>query len=246
MASQSSGSSMIQRHFHFLTLFPEVVESWMSASILGRAKEKGVFDFSVYQLRDFSQDKYRSVDDVSYGGGGGMVLKVDCLVSAIEHIKTQIGSDKSRVIYFSPVGQTLSQTTLDSYLDLKTDKHLILVCGHYEGVDQRFIDGWVDDEISLGDFVLTGGELPALAFADSLCRHLDGTLKEKSLTQNESFSLSQNGKRLLEYPHYTRPAEFRGSKVPEILLSGDHQKIAEWRLQQSINRTQTFRPDLLD
>ncbi|NBX76432.1 MAG: tRNA (guanosine(37)-N1)-methyltransferase TrmD [Proteobacteria bacterium] len=218
----------------------------MGASILGRAKDKGIFNYSVYQLRDFSQDKYRSVDDVAYGGGGGMVLKVDCLVSALEHIQSQIGSEKSRVIYFSPAGRTLNQNTLDNYLTASSEAHLILVCGHYEGADQRFIDSWVDDEISLGDFVLTGGELPALAFADSLCRHLDGTLKEKESHQNESFSLSLKGKRLLEYPHYTRPAEFRGHKVPEVLLSGDHQKISEWRLKEALNRTQTRRPDLLD
>lgn len=236
---------MSSRHFHFLTLFPEVIETWMNASILGRAKERGVFDFSIYQLRDFSQDKHRNVDDVAYGGGGGMVLKVDCLVSAIEHIKTQLGPEKSKVIYFSPAGQPLSQSVVDTFLNSITEKHLILVCGHYEGVDQRFIDGWVDTEISLGDFILTGGELPALAFADSLCRHLEGTLKEKQLTQNESFSLSILGKRLLEYPHYTRPAEFRGSKVPEVLLSGDHQKISEWRREQSLSRTKLLRPDLL-
>ena len=237
---------MNQRHFHFITLFPEVIESWMSASILGRAKEKGIFNYSVYQLRDFAQDKYRSVDDVAYGGGGGMVLKVECLVSALEHIQSLLGTDNRRVIYFSPAGRTLSHHTLDTYLNVSTERHLVLVCGHYEGVDQRFIDRWVDDEISLGDFVLTGGELPALAFADSLCRHLDGTLKEKEAHQNESFSLTLKGKRLLEYPHYTRPADFRGHKVPDILLSGDHQKISKWRLEQALNRTRLLRPDLLD
>jgi len=234
-----------QKHFHFVTLFPEIIHSWMSTSILGRAKEKGIFDYSVYQLRDFSQDSYRSVDDVAYGGGGGMVLKVECLVSALEHILSLVSPEKSRVIYFSPAGRILNQNTLDAYLNVTPEKHLVLICGHYEGVDQRFVDGWVDDEISLGDFVLTGGELPALAFADSLSRHLDGTLKEKESHQNESFSLLVKGKRLLEYPHYTRPAEFRGKKVPDVLLSGDHQKIAEWRLEQAINRTRTLRPDLL-
>ncbi|MFM8269425.1 MAG: tRNA (guanosine(37)-N1)-methyltransferase TrmD [Pseudomonadota bacterium] len=236
---------MSQRHFHFLTLFPEVIQSWMNSSILGRAKDKGVFDLSVYQLRDFSDDHYRSVDDVAYGGGGGMVMRVDCLVTAIEHIKAKTSPQQSRVIYFSPAGQTLSQNTVETYLTVQNERHLILVCGHYEGVDQRFIDHWVDDQISLGDFVLTGGELPALAFADSLSRHLEGTLKEKELTQNESFSLKMHGKRLLEYPHYTRPSEFRGHLVPAVLLSGDHTKIAEWRLNQALARTQVLRPDLL-
>lgn len=236
---------MSQRHFHFLTLFPEVIDSWMNTSILGRARDKGIFNFSSYQLRNFSKDNYRSVDDVAYGGGGGMVIRVDCLVDAIEHIHSQLGSETSRVIYFSPGGRTLNQDTVDSYLRINTDKHLILVCGHYEGVDQRFIDHWVDDEVSLGDFVLTGGELPALAFADSLCRHLEGTLKDKELSQNESFSLSNQGKRLLEYPHYTRPSDFRGHRVPDILLSGDHSKIAQWRNEQALERTKARRPDLL-
>jgi len=236
---------LIKRHFHFVTLFPETIHSWMDASILGRAKEKGVFDFSAHQLRDFSEDKHHCVDDVSYGGGGGMVLKVDCLVRAVEFVESLIGAETSRVIYFSPAGQTLSQNTVNTYLSTRTDKHLILICGHYEGVDQRFIEGWVDDEISLGDFVLTGGELPALAFADSLCRHLEGTLKDKQMSQSESFSLSVDGKKLLEHPHYTRPPDFRGHKVPDILLSGDHQKISKWRFEQSLARTKALRPDLL-
>lgn len=232
-------------HFHFISLFPEFLQAWMGSSILGKAADRNVFHYSLYQLRDFSKNKHRSVDDVSYGGGGGMVLKVDCLVSAVTHIKDKLGAETSRVIYFSPAGKTLSHQVVQSYLQPSTPSHLILVCGHYEGVDQRFIDHWVDEEISLGDFVLTGGELPALAFADSLSRHLEGTLTRKDSASQESFSLSHNGCRLLEYPQYTRPPEFEGFTVPEILLSGDHVKIEAWRKEQSLLRTQKLRPDLL-
>jgi len=233
------------KHFHFVTLFPEVIQTWMHTSILGRAAQKGIFESSVYQLRDFATDKYRSVDDVAYGGGGGMVLKVECLVAAIDFIKGKIAPETPRVIYFSPVGTPWSHHHIPRFLAPSMAKHLILVCGHYEGVDQRFVDHWVDEEISLGDFVLTGGELPALAFADSLSRHLEGTLKGPDSFHQESFSLGDTQHPLLEYPHYTRPAEFQGHQVPEVLMSGDHEKISEWRKQESLKRTQAKRPDLL-
>jgi|688.fasta_scaffold408998_2 tRNA (guanine37-N1)-methyltransferase len=232
-------------HFHFLTLFPEVIHSWMGKSILGRAVEKGILNFSTYQLRDFSTDKYRSVDDSAYGGGGGMVLRVDCLVSAIEHIRSLFPDESTRVIYFSPAGTLLNQETIERYNCELKETHLILVCGHYEGVDQRFVDHWVDEEISLGDFVLTGGELPALAFADSLSRQLSGTLSRDKAHSDESFSLQEGDNRLLEYPHYTRPPLFRDHAVPEVLLQGDHGKIAEWRKKQALSRTLAKRPDLL-
>lgn len=236
---------MSPRHFHFVTLFPEVIQTWMGKSILGRAVERGIMNFSTYQLRDFSTDNYRSVDDAAYGGGGGMVLRVDCLVSAIEHIRSLFPGESTRVIYFSPAGTPLNQTTIERYNLELLEPHLILVCGHYEGVDQRFVEHWVDEEISLGDFVLTGGELPALAFADSLSRQFSGTLTRNNARSEESFSLNQGESRLLEYPHYTRPPVFREHSVPEVLLQGDHRKIAEWRKKQALSRTLAKRPDLL-
>jgi len=232
-------------HYHFISLFPEFLEAWMGLSILGKAAKRNVFQYSLYQLRDFSNDKHRSVDDVSYGGGGGMVLRVDCLARAVQHIREKLNNEPSRVIYFSPKGKQLSHSLLEHYLEPHVPAHLILVCGHYEGVDQRFIDHWVDEEISLGDFVLTGGEVPALAFADALSRHLEGTLTREGSSSEESFSLHHQGSRLLEYPQYTRPSEFEGHKVPEILLSGDHDKIAAWRKEQSLSTTRALRPDLL-
>jgi len=231
--------------FHFVTLFPDFIHAWMGSSILGRAFERKVFDYRVYDLRDFSQDKHRSVDDVAYGGGGGMVLKVDCLVRATAFIRNQAPDRSCKVIYFSPAGKTLNQSLIQAQVSQIQDQHFILICGHYEGVDQRFIDHWVDEEISLGDFVLTGGEIPALAFTDAICRQLEGTLKSEDAVQQESFLLKQNGKRLLEYPHYTRPLDFEGHRVPEVLLSGNHQEIAKWRLEKAFEKTQLRRPDLL-
>lgn len=232
-------------HFHFITLFPQVIQTWLDTSILGRAIQNGVFSYTTYQLRDFASGKHRNVDDLSYGGGGGMVLKVDCLVAALEWVQSRIAPESARVIYFSPAGTVLNQTLLKQYQKPSVPRHLIFICGHYEGVDQRFIDHWVHEEISLGDFVLTGGELPALAFTDALARQLEGTLGEEQRHQQESFSLTEGDKPILEYPQYTRPANFRGLEIPEVLLSGDHEKIASWRKEQSLLRTQKRRPDLL-
>lgn len=230
-------------HFHFLTLFPDAIRVWLTTSILGRAHEKGVFDFSLYQLREYSQDKHRSVDDAAYGGGGGMVLRIEPLVAALESIREKIGNAPSRTIYFSPLGRKLEPGLLAA---LAIPQHFILICGHYEGIDQRFLDHFVDLEVSLGDFVVTGGELPAVAFSDAIIRQLGGTLSSE-VTSKESFSLkdTRSGKPLLEFPHYTRPPEFRGLKVPDVLLSGDHRRIADWRESESRRRTQTLRPDLL-
>ncbi len=230
-------------HFHFLTLFPEAIRVWLTTSILGRAHEAGIFDFSLYQLRDFSNDKHRSVDDAAYGGGGGMVLRVEPLVAALDYIKRQIGNDPFRTIYFSPSGQRLNAEML---VEMAKPLHFVLICGHYEGIDQRFLDHWVDQEISLGDFVLTGGELPAVAFADALTRQIAGTLAPEA-SQVESFSLrdSVTGGPLLEFPHYTRPPEFRGHKVPDVLLSGNHERIKTWREEEARRRTKTLRPDLI-
>ncbi len=231
-------------HFHFVTLFPQTIETWLTTSIMGRAARAGLFDYSLIQLRDYAHNKHRSVDDTTYGGGGGMVLSVEPLAEAVEALFSQWGKEKCEVIYFSPVGARLSQTLLESCY-ARPKNHLILVCGHYEGVDERFIEGWVDQQISLGDFVITGGEIAALAFCDALVRQMDGALGAETGAVNESFRLRSGRSRLLEYPQYTKPAEFRGRNVPEVLLSGDHQKIDAWRQQMSLSRTQQMRPDLL-
>ncbi|MFM8313745.1 MAG: tRNA (guanosine(37)-N1)-methyltransferase TrmD [Deltaproteobacteria bacterium] len=232
--------------FHFITLFPETIEIWMTTSILGRAFKAGLFDFKTYQLRNFSTDKHLNVDDVAYGGGGGMVLKIEPLVKAVESIQNVIGKQNTRVIYFTPAGTPLTHSIIKKYAEGLIAKELIFVCGHYEGVDQRFVDHWVDDEISLGDFVLTGGELPAVAMADSMIRQLEGVLGAVDGAKSESFSLSLDNKPILEYPHYTRPSEFLGLKVPEVLLSGNHPKIELWRTEQAKLKTLKNRPDLLE
>lgn len=220
-------------HFSFITLFPDAIRVWLTTSILGRAHDRGLFTFETVSLRDFATDKHRSVDDTPYGGGGGMVLRLEPLVAAVELLKSRHAD--AQVVYFSPRGKRMDTEVLETLSTSDRPTNYILVCGHYEGVDQRFCDKWVDLEISLGDFVLTGGELPAAAFADALIRRLAGTLACESAHQEESFSLRdpKTGERLLEYPHYTRPAEFRGLKVPDILLSGDHSRIAQWRRDRS-------------
>lgn len=231
-------------HFHFVTLFPETIEVWLNSSILGRAEEKGLFSFKTYNLRDFATDKHSRVDDTAYGGGGGMVFKLEPLVSCVEAIQSSVGRENTETIYFSPAGTKLTQKWIRDYQKASQKSHLILICGHYEGIDQRFIDYWVDREISLGDFVLTGGELPALAFADSLIRQYEGVLGNDEGKDQESFQLF-DGKSLLEYPHYTRPQNFRGFEVPSVLLDGDHAKIRAWREEQALEKTQRVRPDLL-
>jgi tRNA (guanine37-N1)-methyltransferase len=232
-------------HFHFITLFPETIDVWLRSSILGRARNRGLFDFSLYQLRDFSQDRYRSVDDSAYGGGGGMVLRLEPLVAAVEAIAARFPEGSRRVLYFSPAGERLVHRRIRAWAG-EGIAHYILICGHYEGVDQRFLDHWVDAQVSLGDFVLTGGELPAVAFADALIRQLEGVLHHEHATDNESFALTDplSGSPLLEHPHYTRPAEFRGHPVPPVLLEGNHEAIARWRLEQARERTRRERPDL--
>jgi len=236
---------MTKPTFHFVTLFPDTIQVWMTTSILGRAHKAGIFDFKIYQLRDYSTTKHLNVDDVAYGGGGGMVLRIEPLVKAVETIRQELGQTPTKVIYFSPAGKTLNHALIKNYASEASHRHFIFICGHYEGVDQRFIDQWVDEEISLGDFVLTGGEIPALAMADSMIRQLDGTLSSQTTAETESFSLTSGNSRLLEYPHYTRPNEFRGLHVPEVLLSGNHQKIEAWRLEKSKEKTVSRRPDLL-
>lgn len=238
---------MNKPHFHFVTLFPETIDVWLRTSIIGRAFEKGLFTFSLYQLRDYSENKHKTVDDTAYGGGGGMVLKVEPLVKVTEAIQERLGKSSCRVIYFSPAGKPINHQLVMSYASQTEFHHLILICGHYEGVDQRFIDGWVDEELSLGDFVVSGGELPALAFTDAVIRQLDGTVQHLNGALNESFHLQQDsGSTLLEYAHYTRPPQFRDFEVPPVLLQGDHQSIAEWRMESAKARTLHKRPDLLN
>ena len=217
--------------FDVLTLFPEMFSS-LKQSIIGRAEEKKLIDINLINIRDFSKDKHKKVDDTPYGGGAGMVMQADVVYDAYNSIK-----DKgARVVYMSPQGKVLNQQKV---VELSKEKHLIILCGHYEGIDQRVIDKIVDEEISIGDYVLTGGEIPAMALIDSVSRYVEGVLSEGS-TDEESFSQG-----LLEYPQYTRPEIFEGMKVPEVLLSGHHENIKKWRQEQAIMVTQKKRPELL-
>ena len=218
--------------FDVLTLFPEMFEV-LNESIIGRAKEKGLININLINIRDFSKDKHKKVDDTPYGGGAGMVLMPNVVYDAYKSVK----DDKAKVIYMSPQGKKLSQ---DKVEELSKQEHLILLCGHYEGIDQRVIDTIVDEEISIGDYILTGGELPAMVLIDSVSRYIEGVLKDGS-TREESFS---NG--LLEYPQYTRPEIFENQKVPDVLLSGHHQNIDKWRRKESLKITLNKRPDLLE
>ena len=218
--------------FDVLTLFPEMFEP-LNKSIIGRAKEKGLININLINIRDFSKNKHKKVDDTPYGGGAGMVMMPDVVYDAYK----SLDSKDAKVIYMSPQGQKLNQKKV---VELSKEKHIILLCGHYEGIDQRVIDEIVDEEISIGDYVLTGGELPAMIVIDSVSRYIDGVLKDDS-TKEESFSEG-----LLEYPQYTRPEIFNGKQVPEVLLSGHHENIDKWRREQSLINTKKKRPDLLE
>ena len=220
-----------------MTLFPETVGDMMNESILGRAQERGYIRIEAHQIRDFTVNKQKQVDDYPYGGGRGAVMQADPLYRCWAYIKENFGTDRSRTIYLSPCGETFCQAKARQLL--ADYDHLILVCGHYEGIDERFIEECVDEEISIGDFVLTGGELPAMVVADAVCRMVPGVLPEAACYQEESH---WNG--LLEYPQYSRPETWHGRTVPPILRSGDHKNIARWRRKQSILRTWRRRPDL--
>lgn len=221
---------------YIMTLFPEMVMSGLSASITGRAMNNGLLHVEALNIRDYSLDKHKKVDDYPYGGGAGMVMQAqpiyDCFQSIVERI-----DGNYRCIYLTPQGKTFKQSMAKQYVQ---EENLIFLCGHYEGVDERVLEEIVDDYVSLGDFVLTGGELPATVMVDAIARLVPGVLHNDDSAFTESF---ENG--LLEYPQYSRPEEWRGKKVPEILLSGDHAKVDAWRLQQSIERTRILRPDLL-
>jgi len=220
-----------------LTIFPEMFSGVFGSSILKKAEEKEAVSYNVVNFREFSKDKHRTVDDYPYGGGAGMVLKPQPIFDAVDHLKRD-SKDKPRIILLCPQGETYNQKKAEQ---LSKEDHLIFICGHYEGYDERIREHLVTDEISIGDYVLTGGELGAMVVIDSVVRLLPGVLGNDESPIYDSFSSG-----LLEHPHYTRPADFRGMKVPEVLLSGNHQKIKEWRINESLNRTKNRRPDLLE
>jgi tRNA (guanine37-N1)-methyltransferase len=216
-----------------LTLFPEFVEHYFATSIVGKAVERGILAPEIVNIRDFAVDRHRSCDDAPYGGGAGMVLLPEPLAGALD----SVDAARRHVVFPSPSGRRFIQ---DDAAKLARGNDLVLICGRYEGIDQRIIDQYVDEELSLGDYVLSSGELAAMVIVDAVYRLREGMLRPESVS-DESF---QDG--LLEYPHYTRPEEFRGDRVPEVLLSGHHARIAEWRREQQLIRTARNRPDLLD
>ena len=220
-----------------LTLFPEMFESPLGFSIINRARQREIVEIVLTNIRDFATDSYNKVDDKPYGGGAGMVMMPGPVFDCFEHVQ-KLSDEKAKVILLTPQGQKLTQSKVR---ELSTEKRLILIAGRYEGFDERIRTGLDAEQISIGDYVLSGGELPAMVLIDSVVRLLEGALGDEDSAQNDSFSEG-----LLEYPQYTRPEVFRGMEVPEILLSGDHAKIAEWRKQQAMERTKADRPDLLE
>ena len=220
-----------------MTLFPEMCEAFLSESIIGRARKKGVIEIKCHQIRDFAYDKHKRVDDTPYGGGKGMLMLAEPIYKCFENICNERGT-RPMLIYMSPKGQVLNQNISK---DLKNFENIAILCGHYEGVDQRVLDELVDMQISIGDYVLTGGELPALVLADTVARLVPGVLSENVCFEEESH---YNG--LLEHPQYTKPYEWRGKTVPDVLLSGHHANIEKWRREQSVIRTAERRPDLLE
>jgi tRNA (guanine37-N1)-methyltransferase len=222
-----------------LTLFPAMFDGVFSASILGKAREKGIVSLNTVNFRDYANNKHNTVDDYAYGGGGGMVLKAEPIFSAVAalDVSRDPGSKKPRVILMCPQGEPFSQRKAE---ELSAEDHLVFICGHYEGYDERIREHLVTDELSIGDYVLTGGELPAMVIIDSVVRLLPGVLGNASSAVTDSFSTG-----LLEYPHYTRPVKFRDWQVPDILMSGHHANIEQWRRRQALLRTWRKRPDLL-
>jgi tRNA (guanine37-N1)-methyltransferase len=231
-----------------LTLFPEVCRAPLSESIMGRAQENKIVDLRIHNLRDWTSDKHRTVDDAPFGGGQGMVMKPEPIFAAVEELRgssertpdaqlSRIENRKSKIILMSPAGQRFDQRLAK---ELSRESHLIIICGHYEGIDHRVVEHLVDLEISIGDYVLTNGAIAAVVVVDAIVRLLPGVLGDEKSAADDSFGLG-----LLEAPQYTRPAEFRGWRAPDVLLSGDHAQIAAWRKEQAIRRTRENRPDLL-
>lgn len=223
--------------FDVLTLFPNMFEAVLGDSIIKRARENGLVELNFINIRDFSKNKHKKTDEYPYSGGGGMIMTPQPIYDAYMSVASEL-SYKPLTIYLSPCGRVFNQKIAKEFSEIE---HIVLLCGHYEGIDQRIIDSIVDMEISVGDFVLTGGEIPAMAVIDSVCRLVPGVLSQQSSYENESH---YNG--LLEYPQYTRPEEFMGMRVPDILLSGHHAKIEEWKRQQSLLITREKRPDMLE
>ena len=223
-------------NYHILTLFPEMVMDGLNTSIIGRAVEKGLISIEAINIRDYSKDKHNHVDDAPYGGGAGMVMQPGPVCDSYEDLCRKIGK-RPRVLYMTPQGQTFNQSIAE---ELAKDEDLVFLCGHYEGIDERALELIVTDYLSVGDYVLTGGELPAMVMIDCISRLVPGVLNNDVSAEIESFHDN-----LLEYPQYTRPEVYEGKKVPEVLLSGHHKNIETWRRQQSIKRTLERRPDLL-
>lgn len=219
-----------------LTLFPGAFVGPLDVSIIKRAREDGLLELQVHDIREHALDRHRSVDDTPFGGGQGMVMRIDVLDRALEHVQS-LANQRGLVVFLSPQGEKLDDTLVR---ELATNERLVLVCGRYEGVDERFVEHCVDREISIGDYILTGGELPAMVLIDAVARHIPGALGDETSPEEESFV---DG--LLEHPQYTRPAEYKGWIVPEILLSGHHAKIEKWKKEQREVRTRERRPDLL-
>lgn len=223
--------------YHVLTLFPEMIEQGLNISILGKAQEKKIISVNTINIRDYAGNKYKQVDDYPFGGGAGMVMQVGPILNAYESISLN-KEHKPRVIYLTPQGKTFNQKMA---LDLAKEEELVFLCGHYEGIDERVVEEIVTDEVSIGDYVLTGGELAVMVIIDAVSRLIPGVLNNEESKETETF---YDG--LLEYPQYTRPSDYNGLKVPEVLLSGHHENIEKWRREQSLRRTALKRPDLLE
>ncbi|MBQ6815339.1 MAG: tRNA (guanosine(37)-N1)-methyltransferase TrmD [Lachnospiraceae bacterium] len=230
-------------NFYIMTLFPDMIMNGLNTSIIGKAMEKNLLSINAIDIRDFTTDKHRHVDDYPYGGGAGMVMQAQPVYDCYKHVETLINENsentkKARVLFMTPTGRTFNQ---DMAKELSTEDNLVFLCGHYEGIDKRVLDKIVTDEVSIGDFVLTGGELPAMVMIDAISRHIPGVLNNDVSAETETFTDN-----LLEYPQYTRPEVWEGEKVPDVLLSGHHANIEKWRREQSLLLTRELRPDLFE
>lgn len=232
----------LSRVMIFITIHPNIIEAYRSFGVFKAAEAASIVTISSVHLRDYASDRHGSVDDTPYGGGDGMVMRADCLGSALDAVTSKmLGGVKPLVIYTSPVGRPWDHTVAQKFVN--EDRPLVFICGRFAGVDQRFIDRCVDAEYSVGDVILAGGELPSLMMAESILRLIPGVLGHENSAREDSFGEGMEGR--LEYPSYTKPLEWRGDKVPEVLMSGHHEAIATWRKQASIDRTRSLRPDLL-